>query len=470
MPQTHLLAIASLRPAALIASCMLLLTPASLAQDAVSEEPMDDSQTEQRAASGQENPAAAEQVSNPARDILLASRQSLVENGVFAAKIEVVAEMEALFAGMLPTADATYLAASNEDGTWNVRVAGSGKPFGKPDITSFDVIWTGSTVTTLESDVQKVLQGPADRVRGTSFTQAKALLGIPGLTEGNAPYTEELEGRNVTLELAQPANIGDVRCQIIRVTLSQGRSTRYQSIAVGAEDFLPRQIMIHPQGFDGSNSIGTRFTEISTDPEAIGTVSWTMETPDGYELETITAPVAQRRAPANQSEAMTEQTGAKLTNDKPLKPTPLYQLSPKWQMQTADGTVVSNETLKGKVAVLYFWGTWCIPCRKASPLNKELFADFGEQKHFEMVGLAVRERDPQAAYDYASENGYAWTQLVGADKPATMLGVQRYPTWIVVGPAGELLYTSGQPEGGEFETIFEEIRAAVTKGIEMAKN
>jgi len=428
-----------------------------------------------------------QQEPNQAREYLQASRQRLVDAGVFSAQVELVTEMEQRFSDMMPSASGHYRAAvktAGEASPWKVRITGSGKPFGRPDMNSFDVLWVDGRITTVEDDDKKVIEGPAGSVRGISFSQVRSLIGIPGLTDGQAPYSVALDNQQAEFTLVDQQTYDGVTCHIIQVSSRQGQATIHHTIALGTDDLLPRRITLHPRGFDTPNAMGASFTQVSLDPERLATETWEIATPDGYEREVIETPAPPTRAAQrNRPDAQSPTTDATRLgtqgeegeaagdneeegNSGARKVTPSMAASPKWSMKDAQGTVVSNETLRGHVSVLYFWGTWCIPCRRAAPLNIELFEEMSENPNFKMVGMAVRERDPKAAYTYASENGHNWTQLVGAEDPAKLFGVERYPTWIVVGHEGQILYTSGRPEGGDFAPIFGEIRAAVKKGLE----
>lgn len=407
--------------------------------------------------------------SNEARQLLEATHALLDEAGAFVADVEFVAKMEQAFAaGMLPTASGRYVAAADEQGVWRVHIQGETIPFGSKETTPFDVVWNDHTVTSRESLSKTIIEGPANRVRGTLFSTVRQLQSLPGVDKGHTPFTAILAPNASTFELAPDETIGGVPCRVIHTSTKKGSGSEHLSIALGIDDHLPHRIMRHPGGFDKGNAIGAEFSNISTDDAATADQSWTIETPEDYEREVLKPAGAANPAQHN---AITGTDGAKPIRSITKNPniTPSYQLSPKWQFQTRDGDVVSRKSLNGYTSVLYFWGSWCIPCRKAAPLNTELWDDYNEQKHFKMIGLAVRERDPEATYEYIQEHGYDWIQLVGADKPARLFDVSRYPTWFVIGPAGEILYQSDKPEGGDYAPIFKKIRAAVDKGLELSK-
>ena len=65
--------------------------------------------------------------------------------------------------------------------------------------------------------------------------------------------------------------------------------------------------------------------------------------------------------------------------------------SPRLNFSLLDGTVITNENLKGKVVVLQFTASWCSVCRKEMPhLEKEVWQEF-KNDDFILIGVDLKE-------------------------------------------------------------------------------
>jgi cytochrome c-type biogenesis protein len=75
----------------------------------------------------------------------------------------------------------------------------------------------------------------------------------------------------------------------------------------------------------------------------------------------------------------------KLGEASPLPKTPgqTFQAAPDVQFTKLDGSALRLKDLRGRVVVLNFWATWCIPCRSEIPSLSAM------QKDFEARGLSV---------------------------------------------------------------------------------
>jgi len=84
-----------------------------------------------------------------------------------------------------------------------------------------------------------------------------------------------------------------------------------------------------------------------------------------------------------------------------------------------DGAIVDIAAFKGKVVLIDFWGSWCVPCRMSHPALKKLYDKY-KSKGFEIIGisneLANSTRD-QKKQDIAwrkaiKEDGLMWPQIL----------------------------------------------------------
>jgi thiol-disulfide isomerase/thioredoxin len=64
-----------------------------------------------------------------------------------------------------------------------------------------------------------------------------------------------------------------------------------------------------------------------------------------------------------------------------------YNLS----FRNAAGKPMTLSSLRGKVVLLHFWGSWCSPCRQEMPELQQLQRALGESPDIRMVLLQVRE-------------------------------------------------------------------------------
>lgn len=117
---------------------------------------------------------------------------------------------------------------------------------------------------------------------------------------------------------------------------------------------------------------------------------------------------------------------------------------PDFHATTLDGKTVSPQALRGKVAVLDFWATWCESCVDAFPTLRRIHKRHGD----EVVVLGI---NLDAAEDCAVEELDRW--LAQHDVPGSHLhdglswssdlvktfGVREIPFNVVVGPDGSVL-------------------------------
>ena len=81
---------------------------------------------------------------------------------------------------------------------------------------------------------------------------------------------------------------------------------------------------------------------------------------------------------------------------------------------------------KGKVVIVNFWATWCVPCREEMPEFVKAQREFGG-RGLQFVGIAVD--DPAKVREFATELGLNYPALIGGYGAHRTLEVARKSAW-----------------------------------------
>lgn len=73
-------------------------------------------------------------------------------------------------------------------------------------------------------------------------------------------------------------------------------------------------------------------------------------------------------------------------------------------------SVKLSEQIKGKVALIDLWASWCGPCRRSAKSMIPVYEEY-KNKGFTVVGIA-RERELSSGINAATKDGYPWLNLI----------------------------------------------------------
>lgn len=107
-------------------------------------------------------------------------------------------------------------------------------------------------------------------------------------------------------------------------------------------------------------------------------------------------------------------------------------------LQTLDGARIAPADLEGRVVVLNFWATWCLPCRVEMPALQRLHERYAGDG-LVIVGLATDGHDRDAVMAFLRERGITFP--VGAAtlaQRADFGGIERLPTTILIDRGGRI--------------------------------
>ena len=133
-------------------------------------------------------------------------------------------------------------------------------------------------------------------------------------------------------------------------------------------------------------------------------------------------------------------------------PAPSFSLAP-----VDGGTPVGPQSFTGKVVIVDFWATWCVPCRQSFPVYQRLLEKFPGQ--LAVIGVSVDDSSDGIA-KFKSETGVhfpvVWDQgqaVAGVYKPATM------PASFVLDRSGIVKAIHEGFRQGDEQTLEQEIRS-----------
>ncbi len=140
--------------------------------------------------------------------------------------------------------------------------------------------------------------------------------------------------------------------------------------------------------------------------------------------------------------------------------------APDFSVVTLEGEFTSLADLKGKTVLLDFWGTWCGPCRMATPDLVGFYKDYSKKENFVMIGVAVDEASDQGWKDYIAANKMTWMEYNDkTHKLAAAFDIHVFPTYIVIDREGII---TGAKAGWGSDTM-PWIRNEVNKALKPAK-
>ena len=112
--------------------------------------------------------------------------------------------------------------------------------------------------------------------------------------------------------------------------------------------------------------------------------------------------------------------------------------APAWTLEDVEGHDVSFTQFKGKVVVIDFWATWCIPCREEIPGYIALQDKYGADG-LVIVGISVDRQGPRVVKKFIGEHHVNYQMVMAEDDVVEAFGpMDGFPTTFVIDRDGNI--------------------------------
>lgn len=136
--------------------------------------------------------------------------------------------------------------------------------------------------------------------------------------------------------------------------------------------------------------------------------------------------------------------------------------APSLELALVDGSgTFSLEEQKGKVILVDFWATWCVPCLAELPALQRLHESY-DPEEFTMVGIVLESGSQEEIDEFIREKSITYPNLLGEDGSRESFGpFLGYPTKYLIDKEG---FVVKRYFGAAADQVAEDVEQLVRNG------
>lgn len=114
-------------------------------------------------------------------------------------------------------------------------------------------------------------------------------------------------------------------------------------------------------------------------------------------------------------------------------PAPLPRTAAPFTLKSTTGTSISLADMRGKLVLIDFWATWCVPCVKAMPGIQKLHAKYGSDG-LAVIGISIDDDAERKvpAFLKKSKQAITYPMLLDSGETWKQFGVKAIPSVMLV--------------------------------------
>ena len=110
---------------------------------------------------------------------------------------------------------------------------------------------------------------------------------------------------------------------------------------------------------------------------------------------------------------------------------------------------VPDEDLQGKVVLLDFWASWCLPCVHGLPKMQSLSVAYKDNPALRIVGVHYQENATDRIALYLRDQGVLFPIAIDRGDTFKRFAITRVPTYVLIGRDGSIVAQSSEPPSKE---------------------
>jgi thiol-disulfide isomerase/thioredoxin len=139
--------------------------------------------------------------------------------------------------------------------------------------------------------------------------------------------------------------------------------------------------------------------------------------------------------------------------------------APDFNLRTHESETITNASLRGKVVLLDFWGTWCGPCRASVPMMIDIKKRFAG-KNVKIIGISSDD-DEDVWNAFIESKRMDWSEYIDlSGRVLQAFKVESFPTYMVLDKDGVVRYR----QSGLGDHTQGEIEEALNKALKRESN
>ena len=95
--------------------------------------------------------------------------------------------------------------------------------------------------------------------------------------------------------------------------------------------------------------------------------------------------------------------------------------APAFELKNAEGQSVKLSDYKGKIVLIDFWATWCLPCKAAIPWMNELASKY-KAEGLEVLGISMDDQGWEVVRPFIQEMGVKYPIVMGNKQVGDLYG------------------------------------------------